>query len=259
MTTYDKQTLKTYFQTGDVPTGADYGNLIDSQVNVAETSAQSMLGKLIVPEVIASRVSCGNIAVTGTFSAATFNVGSLVTNTVSAGSVYANTFGVINTQYVSARDATIVSGLDVGGMIRASGVIRTSAGITSYGSVTFQPVPTFNNAFYIYSGLAFHPGGTAVATTSAAGTNQGAAATVSASNCVTQCAGVANGVTTGFILQANNTGCIQYLFNPSTSANLYPPSGGQINALGANNPYPLTAGSLTTVIHMSATIYGASS
>jgi hypothetical protein len=34
MTTYNKATLKTFFAQGDIPSGTDYANFIDSYVNV---------------------------------------------------------------------------------------------------------------------------------------------------------------------------------------------------------------------------------
>lgn len=70
MTTFNKATLKTFFETNDVPFGGDYANLIDSQVNIAETAPQSMAGLLQTPELVASRVSAGNANFTGTVSAA---------------------------------------------------------------------------------------------------------------------------------------------------------------------------------------------
>lgn len=44
MSQQDKATLKTAFQTGDSPTGADFDNLIDSQLNLAETASQTING-----------------------------------------------------------------------------------------------------------------------------------------------------------------------------------------------------------------------
>lgn len=64
MTTYNKSTLATFFQTNDVPTGSDYANLIDSQVNIAETASQSMAGPLTTTELIAPRVSATNLSAT---------------------------------------------------------------------------------------------------------------------------------------------------------------------------------------------------
>jgi len=44
MAQQDKATLKQAFETGDAPTGSDFENLIDSQLNLAETTAQTING-----------------------------------------------------------------------------------------------------------------------------------------------------------------------------------------------------------------------
>lgn len=64
-----KATLKTNFETGDTPTGDDYGNLIDSFVGLGETSAQSMSGPLETTELATPKVSATNIISTGNVSA----------------------------------------------------------------------------------------------------------------------------------------------------------------------------------------------
>lgn len=86
MTNYNKQTLGTFFQTGDVPSGTDYQNLIDSQVNIVETSVQAMAGPLSATELITPRISAANVNVTGTLTTGTFTPSSLsITNDVTAG------------------------------------------------------------------------------------------------------------------------------------------------------------------------------
>lgn len=44
MAEQDKATLKQSFQTGDSPTGTDFANLVDSQLNLAETASQTVNG-----------------------------------------------------------------------------------------------------------------------------------------------------------------------------------------------------------------------
>jgi len=123
MTTYNKQTLATFFQTGDVPTGTDYANLIDSQINIVETSAQSMAGPLQTTEIIASRVSGGNVNITGTLT---------VAGITSAVSLYA-TNGIITTvsaDKVYASAASLPSGLYQGvGIVSAAGTTQGTATI----------------------------------------------------------------------------------------------------------------------------------
>lgn len=214
MTTYSKQTLATFFQDGDIPTGTDYANLIDSQVNIVETSAQSMGGALIATEFIAPRVSATNVNVTGTLTAAAFSfVGSFSAATVNATTV--NTTTLTATGDVSAATGTVYAS-----------ALRTSNG-------TFEGVPLI---------------------VSAAGTTQATATPLTASICRLQ--GATNGSTTGFVLPANKAGWIQYLANECTvSANLWPPSGGNINALGANTVFPMVANTPYIVIHSQNSAY----
>lgn len=74
MTNYNKTTLKTFFETGDVPSGQNFADLIDSNVNLVETGLQTMAGALSSTEFIASRVSAGSVNVTGNVSANTGTV-----------------------------------------------------------------------------------------------------------------------------------------------------------------------------------------
>lgn len=85
---YNKSSLAAFFETGDVPTGTDYMNLVDSCLNLVETSAQSMAGALIVTELITPRVSATNMNITGTYNA----VNASYSGTVSAGIMAADSF-----------------------------------------------------------------------------------------------------------------------------------------------------------------------
>lgn len=108
MTTYNKVTLKTFFAQGDIPQGSDYANLIDSQVNIAETGQQSMAGPLAATKLIAPLVSASNLnvpgsisGITGTFtsivSAASINLSGDVS--AATGSVYASAIRSANGNY----------------------------------------------------------------------------------------------------------------------------------------------------------------
>ena len=77
MSTQTRTTLKGYFNTGDTPTEANYGDLIDSSLNLADTSAQTIASKVFLSgEVTASQglrsnsnvVANGDVSVTGTGS-----------------------------------------------------------------------------------------------------------------------------------------------------------------------------------------------
>jgi len=229
MTTQDKQTLITFFQTGDIPTGTNYANLIESQVNVAETSAQTMLGSLITTELVTPRVSASNINVTGvmsasTLSVATANITTVVVSSVSVtGSVSAAAGGFVQ---LSTNQLQVVGGGVLGmggGDIQSADSIECSAFAQSSGTV------------------------------SAAGTTQGAAAPLLYS--VNICDGVVDGSATGFRLTGNNLGRSMFLYNDSVSANLWPPTGGTINALSVNANFPLAASTLYTIIPISTSAY----
>lgn len=85
MTTYNKNSLKTFFETGDVPTGQNFSDFIDSYVNIVETGLQSMAGPLSATEINAPLVSAGNGNFTGTFAVAgIFSANNMVVDTISA-------------------------------------------------------------------------------------------------------------------------------------------------------------------------------
>lgn len=137
MTTYNKTTLQTFFQQGDVPTGTDYANLIDSQVNIVETSVQAMGGALSTTELITPRVSAQNINVTGTLSVTTYaavnasfsgivSANSLnVTTTISADSANLQSGFYRNVTLISAAGSTQATGAALGtnGIIRCKGIV----------------------------------------------------------------------------------------------------------------------------------------
>lgn len=203
MTTFNKATLKTFFETNDVPAGQDYANLIDSQINIVETALQSMSGTLQAPELVASRVSAGNVNITGTLSVA--GATSFDNLTVSA----------FNTISLLANNVTAVSGVFTSDLFVTGELLRTPS------------------------------------TYVALGTAQATATVVSAGNCILT--GVVDGQTTGFRLMANKTGLNQILYNQSTvSANLWPCTGGQINALASNAAFGMAGSTLYTVFHTKA-------
>lgn len=47
--------LKGKFETGDIPTQADYGDFIDSYVNLEASATQTMAGKLVAPALLATK------------------------------------------------------------------------------------------------------------------------------------------------------------------------------------------------------------
>lgn len=192
MTNYSKATLKTFFETNDVPNGSDYANFIDSYVNIVETGVQSMAGPLLPTELITARVSAANINVTVGLSA----------NSISVATDVSATNGTV---YASANRA----------------------------SFNYHGTPVIVSAF---------------------GTAQTTGSLLSSEFCRLQ--GATDAQATGFRLMANQIGWVQYLSNEcAVSANLWPPSGGTINALSSNVPFPLAAGVPYIVMHRAASSY----
>lgn len=210
MTTYNKNSLKTFFEQGDKPTGSDYANLIDSQVNIVETSVQMMGGALQTTELITPRVSATNINVTGTMSAASFIVNSISANILNVG-----TSANISQAFITNASAT---NLNV-----------VSANITSQRS--------------------------SVVTIAASGTTLGTANLLTTAR-KTLLNSVTDTTATGVGLLANQTGLEQILINDTaTSANLWPCTGGQINALASGAAFALAGHTQYFIVHIKASGY----
>lgn len=215
----NKATLTLLFETGDVPQGGDYANLIDSCVNLAETSAQNMAGSLITTELITPRVSAANLGVTGLITVGNLSVAGVVSASSIISTLSVTGFGLISTG--GARVATDVSA-DAGTVYASA--IRTQNGV--YESVGIV---------------------------SAAGTAQGTAAPLIYT--INRGKGVSDGATTGFVIPANRTGLTQVIVNDAASANLWPPTGGQINALSANTPFAMAANIPYEIYHITSSAY----
>jgi hypothetical protein len=217
MTTYTKATLATFFETGDVPTGTDYANLIDSQVNIAETSTQAMAGSLSLVELIGARVSAGNANIVGILSAAVIAADAfLVSSVVAATGSFTAT--------VSAGNINVTTDVSAGGTLYANA----------------------NRAQFNYHGTPV--------IVSAAGTAQTTAAILAFE--FTRLQGATDGQTTGFRLVPNQLGWVQYLANECTvSANLWPPVGGVINGLAPNAAFGMAANTPYIIMHRAASAY----
>lgn len=107
MTTYTRSALKTFFETGDIPFGIDYANLIDSCLNIVDTSAQVIASPIQTPELAATRVSATNINITGTLSAKNINVSAL---TINANSLSVSKSFTLFT--IAATAKTVTRGVD---------------------------------------------------------------------------------------------------------------------------------------------------
>lgn len=122
MTSVTRATLYTYFETGDTPTQAQFANLIDSNLNLATTSGQS----------ITSDVSAlGSLDVSGILTIKSSSQSNLTGNTVIGGTL-------------SVSAATSLSGsLNVTG---ASVLGTTTLGATSMGAATATTPSTGNSS-----------------------------------------------------------------------------------------------------------------
>lgn len=217
MTTYNKTQLKTFFAQGDIPTGTDYANFIDSQVNIAETSEQAMAGNLNTPKLITSLVSAAVINTpiinAATVSATTLNIATINSTTVNATTVSAATKVV--TADVSATSTVYSSALSTQVGVKGKVTIVSAAGSTRAGA-------TAMDISYMIRGQ-----------------------------------GVADGQTTGFALAVPVPGLVQYFINDTAaSANLYPGGTDYvINGLASGAAFALAAKTSYTIQHYAASAY----
>jgi hypothetical protein len=160
MAQQNKTTLKTYYQTGDIPTSGQYGELIDSSLNLAETALQ--VGEFSVS-------SSGNLKLLGSSSfvgdvTASADISASAASTITAGTAsFSNLFAMnqavtttsnVTFNQISLNKTTLSSGL-WGGTVNASGqsfVITISsipeiAGVSDEGYVSrASTTVTINNS-----------------------------------------------------------------------------------------------------------------
>ncbi len=226
MTTFNKSSLQNLWINGFVPQGSDYTNLIQSQVNIAETALQAMAGPLSVTELDTPLVSAatGNIT---TINATTLNV-----TTISAGS-----YGTI-----------AGTSLSVTGIISAA-TVNVGTVITGRVSATVSVVTSKVSALKVTNGVTI---------ISAAGTTQATAGFISSNIGINRLQGTSDGQQTGYLLPtpSGNIGFIQTLVHEGTvSGNLWPSVGCHINALGANAAFALAANTPYIVSYTQASAY----
>lgn len=243
MTILVRTSVKTYFTTGSRPTQSQFGDFIDSALFLAETTSQTIVGSIIVSGTtyaaggfqsttgsFSGLVSAGSLNVQGAISAGSMNL----TGNISAASI--NTTGDIlaATGRITASAATVSNQINAGN-IQVTGIVSADA-------VHCSAVRSDNGVRFTNNIV------------SAAGTTQGTAALLTAPVCRVQ--GVTDGAATGVLLAANRGGVPSYVINQTAlSANLWPPVGGTINALGANAAFGMLANTLYTVIPIAASAY----
>jgi hypothetical protein len=256
MTTYNKATLKTFFQTNDVPDGNDYANLIDSQVNLVETAVQEMAGPLSCTELITARVSATNVALAGDTTFTGSFTGTAINKNIAFNAIPTSAGDLLGLAMVPSIGIRLTAGLITftvsGGGIGTNGTITCDslsarnfiAASAMRSNTTVSAVRIHSNEGYISSPVIVSAAGTALAT-----------ATICSAG-VNIVRGVNDGTTTGVGLMANKLGLVQYIINETAvSANLWPCTGGQINALGSGAAFPLAANTQYTVIHTRASGY----
>jgi len=124
-----KSQLILLFEQGDVPSGSNFADMINSSVNMFETATQTMLGALNPTEIITARVSATNVVVTGTLS---------VAGVMSASN--------LTLDRVSASAATIAADVSAGGTVYASamrsgGFIGTTNIVSAAGTTQATAAP----------------------------------------------------------------------------------------------------------------------
>ena len=186
MAKQNRTTLKGYFETGDVPNQSQYGDLIDSKLNLSDTGTQILTGTISASNFDASNnltisgyisasglisastgISSSNIDLGGKITALTGSFGHMVGNLADlTGSITFEPQTIfqspVTASIISASGHISCSGLIVGGSeinllkgnITASGVISASGGfiggVTSTGTGTFANVNTGQGASQVH-------------------------------------------------------------------------------------------------------------
>lgn len=132
MTNYNKNSLKAFFETGDVPTGQNFSDFIDSYVNLVETGVQIMAGALSTTELNTARVSAGNANFTGTMAIAGItSVANLYADTIISSALNIGTISVTNinaTGNILAQQGAIIASANrwSAGIVSAAGTAQAA-------------------------------------------------------------------------------------------------------------------------------------
>ena len=128
MAKQNRTTLKGYFETGDIPTGGNYVDLIDSPLilDTENTGSINILGTI---------TASSNISASGTIIASNFSGTTSGTNTGDQD---------LSTYMLSANTASfaVTSSNVLFGNITASGNISASGTISAFGSSSLVGLPT---------------------------------------------------------------------------------------------------------------------
>lgn len=105
----NKAALVLLFEQGDVPTGANFADLINSCVNMNETAVQALLGPLNPTELITPRVSATSVNITGVMSAASISITNVSADVIYTSALRTNEI-IGNVGVVSAAGTTQATG-----------------------------------------------------------------------------------------------------------------------------------------------------
>tara|TARA_Y100001972_G_scaffold60648_1_gene74222 strand:+ start:3624 stop:4760 length:1137 start_codon:yes stop_codon:yes gene_type:complete len=145
MAKQNRTILKNYFQTGDKPSQSEYADLIDSQLNLEDTSAQIVKGPLSCSQQIITNNLNGKLNETTRIELGNTNMDFLV-NDVDVFQIQTDSNGnnskmkvdqpvTIDNNIVSESLRT-TSDVVIGGNITSSGFIFTETNITASGTIT---------------------------------------------------------------------------------------------------------------------------
>lgn len=195
MSALDRTTLVQAFQNGDRPQGSDYEDLIDSNLNLADTSVQTVQGLVVF---------------SGGFSAATITGANLaLTGSVTADTIFATS---LNATTVSAQSANL------GAVTLSALTIPPTSGLTVAGPVFWTT---------------FGPNSSVDSSVACTGTTQSSAKLLGAYFNVLKT--VVTAATDAVRLFGFHPGALFTVVNDTTqSAQLFPPSGAQFDAVGVN-------------------------
>lgn len=154
MTIQNRTTLKSFFNTGDIPTESQYADVMDSFVNLSETGSQILQSPLRAPSigavavVSAAAFEGSSASITGTVSANTFagntftgttiNGTTINSTTINATTVSTATVRAVTVSVTSLYPATVINTLTDN--ITAIGT--TAASAASLGGTTLVVVKT---------------------------------------------------------------------------------------------------------------------
>ena len=162
MAKQNKKTLKGYFETGDVPNQTQYQHLIDSQLNLAETGTQILVGTLsssfleVENHITASgNISAsGNIITTNITSSGNISAsGTIIANKIESDQLFSRV-GDANTGIQLASDTVVIEGNDViiakfnTSKIALNLPITASGNISSSGTVTAANMTTVGRLYF---------------------------------------------------------------------------------------------------------------